>query len=231
MADKSTNPPNLERGWGQMLREELVDKAGFANHAQNGRSSKSFIDEGRWQKLLEGVSAGDFVIIQFGHNDEKEKSPERYAPARGLYRENLIRFVNDVRAKGATPILATSLCRRKFSDKGLLTDTHGDYTLVVRELAAELKVDLLDLHVATWQLFERLGPEEAKNLLMWVPVGKYPEMPKGKQDDTHLNENGARIVAKLAVQEMRAKHLAVAKLFKDGAADSLAVESAPRAEP
>lgn len=217
MADKSTKAPNLERGWGQMLREYMIEPASLHNYAMNGRSSKSFITEGLWQKLLDGLKAGDFVIIQFGHNDEKEKSPDRYAPARGLYRENLLRFIKDVRVKGATPILATSICRRKFDDKGRLQDTHGEYPIVVREVAAEEKVPLLDMTVSTWQLFERLGPEEAKSLLMWVEPGRYPELPKGSKDDTHLNEKGGLVVAGLAVQEMRAKQLPVAALFKGGA--------------
>ena len=228
MADKKTDAPNLERGWGQMLREYMVDPSALVNHAQNGRSSKSFIAEGRWQKLVDALQPGDFVIVQFGHNDEKSKSPDRYAPARGLYRENLQRFIREVREKGATPLLATSICRRNFNAKGELQDTHGDYPVVVRELAAEEKVGLLDLTVSTWQLFERLGPEESKKLLMWVPAGKYPELPKGKQDDTHLNEEGGRVVARLAVQEMRAKQLPVASLFKGAAASSLLV---PASEP
>jgi lysophospholipase L1-like esterase len=231
MADKSNKAPNLERGWGQMLREYLVDPASLSNYAMNGRSSKSFIDEGRWQKLLDGVHAGDFVIIQFGHNDQKEKAADRYAPAHGLYRENLLRFIKDVRAKGAEPILATSICRRRFDEAGHLVDTHGDYPVVVRELAAEQKVALLDMQVSTWQLFERLGPEGAKKLLMWVEPGKYPELPKGSKDDTHLNEEGGRIVAGLAVQEMRAKHLGVAALFKDGENASAPKTLVPATEP
>jgi len=219
MADKANRAPNLERGWGQMLREEMIDPSALSNHAQNGRSTKSFIDEGRWQKLLEGVSAGDFVIIQFGHNDQKP-DPKRSAPARGLYRENLVRFINDVRAKGAEPILATSLCRRKFDEAGNLVDTHGDYPIVVREVAAEQKVGLLDLHVSTWQLFSRLGPEASKELLMWVPAGQYPELPEGKKDDTNLRAEGGRIIANLAIQEMRAKQLPVAALFKGSSAFS-----------
>jgi DNA sulfur modification protein DndE len=215
MADKPSTPPNLERGWGQLLRERMVDPSLLVNLAVNGRSTKSFIAEGRWQKLVDALQPGDFVILQFGHNDEKESAPERYAPPHGAYRDNLARFVAEVRARGAEPVLATSICRRKFDTQGRLVDTHGDYTLVVRELAAGLHVALIDLHVSTWQLLERLGPEDSKGILMWVPAGKYPELPQGKQDDTHLNEAGARLVAGLAVAEMRAKHLPLAALFRD----------------
>jgi len=218
MSDKSSNPPNLERGWGQLLRERMVDPAFLVNHAVNGRSTKSFITEGKWQRLVDALQPGDFVIIQFGHNDEKESAPERYAAPHGAYRENLTRFVAEVRARGAQPLLATSICRRKFDTQGRLVDTHGDYTGVVRALATELRVPLLDLHVSTWQLLERLGPEDSKGILMWVPAGKYPELPQGKQDDTHLNEAGARLVAGLAVAEMRAKHLPVAALFREAQA-------------
>lgn len=139
--------------------------------------------------------------------------------------------LQDVRAKNATPILATSICRRRFDANGYLIDTHGDYPAVVRELAAEEKVALLDMQVSTWQLFERVGAEDAKKLLMWVEPGKYPELPKGRQDDTHLNEEGGLIVAKLAVQEMRAKHLPVAVLFKGGEASAPVAPRVPGNEP
>ncbi len=231
MADKPSKAPNLERGWGQMLREFMPEPAALVNHAQNGRSSKSFISEGRWKTLVDALQPGDFVIIQFGHNDQKEASPERHAPARGLYRENLLRFIAEARARGAEPILATSLCRRKFDGRNQLVDTHGEYPAVVRELAASEKVALLDLHVATWQLFERLGPEESKRLLMWVPAGVYPELPKGREDDTHLNAEGGRTVARLAVQEMRAKHLPVAVLFGAPAPAAAAKPLVPGSEP
>lgn len=231
MADKSTAAPNLERGWGQCLREWMIDPAQLSNHALNGRSTKSFVSEGHWDALLAELQPGDFVIIQFGHNDEKEKSPDRYAPARGLYRDNLLRFVRQVRAKGAEPILATSICRRKFDERMQLVDTHGEYPAVVREVAAEEHTPLLDLEVSTWQLFERLGPEEAKRLLMWVPADTYPEVPKGRKDDTHLNQEGGRVVSLLAVQEMRAKGLPVAALFKGSSAATSTAPSVPSSEP
>lgn len=215
MADKKDTPPNLERGWGQMLKEFALAPDTVVNHAQNGRSSLSFISEGRWTRLLDGVAPGDFVIIQFGHNDEKQQDPKRFTAPRGQYRDNLLRFIHDVRGRGAEPILATSICRRKFDAQGRLVDTHGDYPVVTREVAAEAKVALLDMTVSTWQLFSRLGPDESKRLLMHVPAGKYPELPKGLQDDTHLNEEGGRIVARLALQELRAKLHPLASLFKD----------------
>ena len=230
MADKSPKPPNLERGWGQMLREYLIDPAVLDNRATNGRSTKSFLAEGRWAELLAGVAPGDFVLIQFGHNDEKETSPERYAPARGLYRENLLRFIRDVRARGAEPLLATPICRRKFNEAGQVVDTHGEYPTVVREVATEQKVALLDLTVSTWLMFARLGPEAAKQLMMHVPPGRYPQWPDGLKDDTHLNEEGGRMVAALAVQEMFARHLAVAALFK-GNPSAPAGPAVPRGEP
>lgn len=215
MADKKDTPPNLERGWGQMLKDFAVAPDIIVNHAQNGRSTVSFIAEGRWTKLLEGVAPGDFVIVQFGHNDEKQQDPKRYAAPRGLYRENLLRFIRDVRERKAEPILATPICRRKFDTKGQLVDTHGDYPAAVRDVAAEAKVPLLDMTESTKRLFTRLGPEESKKLMMHVPAGKYPELPKGLQDDTHLNAEGGRVIARLAIEEMRAKRLPVAALFKD----------------
>ena len=114
MANKPLAKENQERGWGQMLPIYLQGKIKVDNHAVNGRSSKSFMDEGRWDKVMEKLRPGDFVIIQFGHNDEKEKSPDRYTVPGGSFDDNLRRYVNDTKSKGATPILMNSIARRNF---------------------------------------------------------------------------------------------------------------------
>jgi lysophospholipase L1-like esterase len=221
MADRAPKPPDLEHGWGEGLRRLMLHPENFVNLAVNGRSTKSFRAEGRWDQLLARLQPGDFVLIQFGHNDQKQESPERYADAHGAYRDNLRRFVQEVRAHGAHPVLATSICRRKFSAEGLLQETLGDYPAVVRELAAAEQVPLLDLHVSTWNLLSRLGPERTKDLFMNVPPGVYPELPEGKQDDTHLKVAGADAVAALAVQEIFAKQLPLAALLRRPPAPTL----------
>ncbi len=214
MADKPTDPPNPEHGWGQMLPKFFRDPSRVINHAMNGRSTKSFIDEGRWQELVNTLNPGDFVIIQFGHNDEKKENPAVYADAHGAYRANLLRFIQETRQHGATPILATSVVRRKFDASGKLVDTHGDYPGVVRELAATEKVPLLELEKLTAKMEQEAGPEKSKLLHLWIPANTYVRQPKGWQDDTHYSELGATQVAALAVDEFRRLRLPLVSWLK-----------------
>lgn len=203
MANKDRSAPNPEYGWGEALPRFFREPAAILNHAQNGRSSKSFIDEGRWQKLLDALQPGDWVIVQFGHNDEKSKDPKRHTVARGSFQDNLRRFVADVRAKGGNPILAPSVARRKWDEAGRhLVDTHGDYIPAVREVAVEQNVPLLELNRLTTELEEAHGREGSKRLHLWVAPGVYARAPKGLRDDTHYSAYGAERVAALAVQEI-----------------------------
>jgi DNA sulfur modification protein DndE len=201
MANKPLDLP--ERGWGQELPRFFKDPAMVKNFAMNGRSTKSFIDEGRWQKVLDQLQPGDFVIIQFGHNDEKEYNPAVYADPQTKFPENLRRYVNESRAKGATPILATSVCRRKFDDHGKLINTHGVYPDVTRAVAEELHVPLLELQAATAKMLEQAGPEASKKYFMWIEKDVYERLPNGAEDDTHFVELGAIKVAALAVAQMQ----------------------------
>src|SRR5215467_3078270 len=133
MAQKTADK-RPETGWGEYLQSQFDNaKIRIENHAQNGRSTKSFIDEGRWQTIVERLRKGDYVFIEFGHNDEKSEDPTRYAAPRTDYRNNLIRFITDVRRKQAFPVLLTPIVRRRFNEKGELLDTHGEYPTVVRE--------------------------------------------------------------------------------------------------
>jgi lysophospholipase L1-like esterase len=202
-----------ERGWGQMLPQFFMDKIIICNHAQNGRSSKSFIDEGRWKTVLDSMQRGDYVIIQFGHNDSKTDSA-RHTDPRTSYRANLIRFITETKNKGAIPILCTSIVRRKFDDKGQLTDTHGEYPVVTREVAKEFNIPLIDLQKKTEKLVSELGPEKSKNLFVYTLAGEYPNRPEGTKDDTHLNKEGATKIAGLAVDAMNEINLPLAKFLK-----------------
>ena len=214
MADKPLDPPNPERGWGQLFPTLLKEPARVVNHAVNGRSSKSFRDEGRWENVLSQLAAGDYVLIEFGHNDQKSKDSKRYAAADTDFKENLRRFIREARAKGAFPLLATPVNRRKFDDKGQLTDTHGAYPDATRAVAAEEKVPLIDLHKLTRPLLEKLGPEDSKSLFVWVKPGEYARHPKGQQDDTHFNETGALAVSGLVADELRAQKHPLAAWLK-----------------
>lgn len=214
MADKPHDPPNPEHGWGELLPRYLRDPAAVINYATNGRSTKSFIDEGRWQKLVDALQPGDWVIIQFGHNDEKSQDPKRYAAPRGDYQKNLRRFIAEVRAKGATPVLATSVARRKWDAAGKLLDTHGDYPAAMREVAEAEKVPLLELNRLTTVLEEGHGVEGSKRLHLHIPAGAYTRKPDGWKDDTHFSAYGADRVAALAVQEILRLQLPLAEWLK-----------------
>jgi DNA sulfur modification protein DndE len=197
MADKPTDPPNPEHGWGQLLPKFFKDPAIIVNHAANGRSTRSFITEGRWQKLVDALRPGDWVIIQFAHNDEKI-----FPNARGEFQDNLRRFVVDVRGKQANAILATPCARRSFNESGKLVDTHGDYPEAVRAVAAETKVPLFDMTRLTMDLEEGHGAERSKRLHLWISPGVFQRQPEGYKDDTHYSACGAERVAALAVQEI-----------------------------
>ena len=201
MADKSIDEEKQERGWGQMLPLMLQGPVKVCNHAVNGQSSKSFIDGGRWDKMMAGVKKGDYVIIQFGHNDEKAELPDKYSAPGSTFDANLTKMVKDVRKKGANPILMNSIVRRKFEDSRLV-DTHGDYLESPRNVAKKQKATFIDMNVATQNLVQYLGPEKSKSLYMWIPEGKYRFCPKGKVDNTHLNIYGGTVVAREAADSL-----------------------------
>ena len=212
MANKPLDLP--ERGWGMALGQFLVDPTMVHNHAMNGRSTKSFIDEGRWEKVVTALQPGDFVIIQFAHNDEKKEDPKRYADPATLFRDNLRRFIREARAKQASPILATPVCRRKFDSAGKLVDTHGAYPAAVRAVAKEENVPLIDLERTTATWLQAAGDAPSRKFFMWVEPGAHPKIPDGRKDDTHFVEAGAVKVAELAAAEIRAQNLPLAKWLK-----------------
>lgn len=203
MANKPLAPAQPERGWGQLLPLYFKETVRIENLAMNGRSSKSFRDEGRWQPVLDHLRAGDFVIIQFGHNDEKQADPKRFTVPFGSFKDNLTRYVSEVREQQGKPILATPVVRRAFTNQTELRDTHGDYVAAVRQVAQEQKVPLLDLERRSRELVHKLGPELSKKLYMWVEPGEFASIPEGKKDDTHFNANGASRICDLAVEEMK----------------------------
>ena len=178
MADKSLDNENQERGWGQMLPGFLTGKIRVDNRAKDGRSSKSFIDEGRWTDVLKKLKRGDYVFIQFGHNDEKTAAGLHTVPG-GTFDDNLRRFVRDARAKGAHPVLFNSIVRRNFPPSAnvphqgsyefegrVLVDTHGAYLDAPRHVASELKVPFVDMNKLTHDLVTEMGVERSKTLYM-----------------------------------------------------------------
>ncbi len=215
MANKVKPEENPERGWGQMLPLFFNDNITIDNRAVNGRSTRSFIDEKRWDDILKTLKKGDYVFIQFGHNDQKEKDSTRYTNPHTAYRHNLIRFVKETRAKGATPILFSSIVRRNFNEKGVLISTHGEYTMEVRLVAQEYNVPFIDMEYYTELLEQSYGPEKSKQLHLHYKAGEIPYYKEDKADDTHLGVKGATEVAKIAVEELKKTKLDIVKYIKN----------------
>ena len=217
MADRSTASGSPERGWGQMLPCFLNGRIRVENHAACGRSSLSFIREGRWQAVLDRLQAGDYVIIQFGHNDEKTDTALHTVPG-GSFDENLRRFVRETREKGAHPVLMNSIVRRNYpptpetphqyiyeKEGNTLVDTHGEYLLSPRRIAHEMDVPFVDMAKLTHDQVAEMGPELSKKLFMWIPLGRYPSLPQGKVDNTHLNIWGSKVFAAIAAKALSQK--------------------------
>jgi lysophospholipase L1-like esterase len=207
MADKPNPEQNPERGWGQLLPKFFDDGVVVRNFAVNGRSTKSFIDEGRWEAIVRELSTGDYVLVQFGHNDEKQEDPARYTNAYTGYRRNLERFVTETRARGATPVLLSPIVRRHFNEHGTLEDTHGAYALVARLVARDLDVRFIDMQLMSEDLVAAAGVDSSKALYVWVAPGESPMYPEGRQDDTHLSVRGATELARLAARALRGSGL------------------------
>ena len=194
-----------ETGWGEKLPFHFKDNVKIINHARNGRSTKTFIEEGLWQNILDSLSEGDYVIIQFGHNDESVKKVKRYTPPEA-YRKNLIKFINDVRSAGAIPVLATPVVRRRYDKNGVFYDTHGVYPGIVKEVASAEKAALLDMHAKSQELLENIGKDNSVKLFLHVKPGQNSNYPDGVEDNTHFSPYGAEIMAGLAVECLKDIH-------------------------
>jgi lysophospholipase L1-like esterase len=197
-----------ETGWGEALQPCFDStQVRIANRAMNGRSTRSFVAEGRWKAITDSLHAGDYVFIQFGHNDEKVGTNNYSSP--DDYRRNLVQFVDEVRAKHAQPVLFTPVVRRKFEGVQLVP-THGAYPDAARAAARERNVPLVDMERGSAALVQRLGPDSSRALWLHLDAGANPNYPNGVQDDTHFNPLGARTMAGIAVDALRALKLGLA---------------------
>jgi DNA sulfur modification protein DndE len=187
-----------ETGWGQVLPELFTNAVEIQNHAVNGRSTRSFRNQGLWKKVHDQLHKGDYVFIQFGHNDQKESDTTRYAAAQTDYRKNLIKYIEETQAKGATPVLFTPVMRRKFDEAGKFIDQHGEYPIVVREIAKQYNITLIDMHASSQKFIEQHGVAGSKKIFMNIAGGIYPKFPKGLEDNTHFTYYGAKLMAGLA---------------------------------
>ncbi|MCM1035017.1 MAG: rhamnogalacturonan acetylesterase [Paludibacter sp.] len=203
MADRPDTTITAERGWGQLFPTFLTNDVVLRNHAKNGRSTKSFLVEGRWNDVLAQLHRGDVVIIQFGHNDTKQTDPVRYATIE-QYQANLTKMINEAKKKGAQPVLCTPIARRYFSkETGELVNRHGAYPDAARRVAEATKVPLLDLNQITSDWLSAIGDSASVQYFAHMPAGRYSKYPEGKIDNTHLSEAGAWQVAKLAAEAIR----------------------------
>jgi DNA sulfur modification protein DndE len=209
MADKPLEG-NPERGWGQLLPRYFDEQIDIKNRAVNGRSSKSFRDEGRWDKILQELKKGDWVFLQFGHNDAKTEDPTRYAAPQTDYRNNLIRYVKEAREKGANVLLITPVMRRRFDTGGKFFDTHGEYPEVVRSVARELNAPLFDLHRRSQTVIEQHGAEGSTKIFLHIPANHFEAVKEAKSDDTHFSEYGAALMASLVCEGLRELHIDLA---------------------
>ncbi len=193
-----------EMGWGVPFVTFFNDQVRVENHAKNGRSTKSFIEEGRWEAVMNTLKAGDYVFIQFGHNDEVPSKVGRYTtPVE--YKANLIKYIRDAQSKGAIPVLLTPVSRRSF-EVGVLIDSHLEYAQLMRDVASENKIPIIDMTKKSMDLVNDLGEEKSVLLYHHLQPGEHPNYPNGKADDTHFNELGARKMAQLVldgIQELQ----------------------------
>lgn len=193
-----------QTGIGQAFELFLKKDIYLNNCAENGRSTKSFIDEKRLSYIDERIKPNDFLFIQFGHNDEKIADPTRYTEAYGSFQENLKKFVDVALQHQAYPVLITSLSRRLFENDGVhLQDTHLNYPQAMIDFAARQNLPIIDLCSLSKTLIESVGDEASREWFMHLPAGKYPNFPEGKEDNTHLQYAGAFAFATLIAEELR----------------------------
>ncbi|MBD0296058.1 MAG: rhamnogalacturonan acetylesterase [Flavisolibacter sp.] len=195
-------------GWGMPFVYFFDSTVIIDNRARGGRSTRTFISENRWQPIADSLQEGDYVFIQFGHNDEakEEKYKDRYTPVPD-YKTNLIKFITETRAKKATPVLITPVTRMRFDNGGKIMETHAEYTAAVYEVANAHHVPMIDLDKKSRDLLQQFGPEHATLLFMQLEPGEHPNYPEGQKDNTHFNEFGARKIAELVLAGIREQNL------------------------
>ena len=194
-------------GWGMPFVYFFDSTVQIDNRARGGRSTRTFISENRWQPIADSLQEGDYVFIQFGHNDEakEERYKDRYTPVPD-YKVNLARFITETRKKQAIPVLVTPVSRMRVKD-GVFQETHQEYTAAVFEVAKKYQVPVIDLDKKSRELYQQLGERDARLLFMQLEPGEHPNYPDGQKDNTHFNEYGARRIAELVLAGIRDQQL------------------------
>ncbi len=197
-----------ETGWGMSFAYFFDSTVSVDNRAQNGRSTKTFLSENRWQPIVNNLREGDYVFIQFGHNDEV--ATKASYTTEDEFRFNLVKYVSETKNKKAIPILLTPVTRRRFDSTGTMQETHKAYSAIVRLVAKENNVLLIDLDTKSRELLQELGVEKSKYLFNQLLPGEHPNYPEGKEDNTHFNELGARKIAEIVLSEIRKLNIELA---------------------
>ena len=194
-----------EAGWGMMF-SKFIDTSNTViyNVAQNGRSTRTFMEEGRWKSVVDSLQKGDIVLIQFGHNDEVQTKPQ--STTEKVFQENLAKYIKDAKDKKAIPVLITPAARRSFTPDGKLEDTHKVYSELVRKVAKKKKVNLVELDRKSQELLISFGPENSKWLFNHLKPAQHPNHPEGKEDNTHFSELGARKMAEIVYAELKSQN-------------------------
>ena len=203
VTDQPREPGN---SWGQMLPRFFKSNVAVANHAESGETLKSFITELRFDKMLSQMKKGDYLLVQFGHNDEKASWPQTYVEANTTYKAYLKVFVAEARRRGVTPVLCSPVQRRQFDTSGKIRNSHGDYPAAVRDVAKEENVAFIDLAALSATFYEALGPEKAP--LAFAGTGP-------NRDATHHDNYGSYEIAKCVIQGLKDNHLDLAKSIVD----------------
>ena len=198
--------------WGQMITRWFTDEVAVANYAESGETATSFIAAGRLKKIVSLMKEGDYIFMEFGHNDQKEKRPGSGAFYNYVYA--LKQFVDEARAKGVNPVFVTPTQRRSFDKNGKIQETHANYPEAMRWVAKDLGVPLIELHEMTRTFFETLGVEESKRALVHYPAKTYPGQQTAFEDNTHFNPYGAYEISKMMVEGMKSLSLPIVKYIR-----------------
>lgn len=218
MGDSTMKTNNIytypQAGWGQPLNLMVKNGVSVENHAENGRSTKSFIDEGRFDAILKRIQKGDYVICSFGHNDEKIQDPKRYTSPFDTYQKNLKYFSDEILKRGGNIVFATSITRHKF-ENGTCINSHGDYPKAMIEFAKENNFTCIDMNKLTMDYYNLIGEEESAKLHMIFKPKTYEYYDEGKDDHSHLNFNGAVTIAKIFVRALKKTDSKLKECFLD----------------
>ncbi|MBL7737832.1 MAG: rhamnogalacturonan acetylesterase [Chitinophagaceae bacterium] len=190
-----------ETGWGMPFVYFWDSTVKVVNRAKNGRSTRSFMQEGLWKSITDEAGEGDYVLIQFGHNDEVPT--KKTYTTEEEFRGNLAKYIAETRNKKAIPVLITPVARRKFDSTGHIIGTHDVYSQIVRDVAAKEKTVLIDLDRKSQALYQQFGVEYSKLLFLQLKPGEHPNHPDGKDDNTHFSELGGRLIAQIVLKEIK----------------------------